>query len=108
MRPAAVFRGLVRRPALPLAVLLTFAVGIGASATIFAFVDGILLQPLALPEAGRLLSIQELHDRERLRRMTYATLADLEAHRFTHLAGIAASRSWGYALTTDTRPEQVT
>lgn len=107
MRSMAAFRSLLRRPALPLAVLLTFAVGIGASATIFAFVDGILLQPLALPEAGRLLSIQELHDRERLRRVTYATLADLEAHRFTHLAGVAASRSWNYVLTTGASPELV-
>ncbi|MFL5394961.1 MAG: ADOP family duplicated permease [Myxococcales bacterium] len=104
---AAALRGLLRRPALPLAVLLTFAIGIGASATIFAFVDGILLQPLELPEAGRLLSIEELHDRERLRRVTYATLVDLQSHRFTHLAGVAAWRSWNYALTTDARPEQV-
>ena len=49
-------RGLLRRPAFTVLAGLTLAVGIGANTAIFSVVDGILLDPLPLPEADRLLS----------------------------------------------------
>lgn len=47
-------RTAVRRPGFALAVSCTLALGIGASATIFALIDGILLSSLPFPEAERI------------------------------------------------------
>ena len=47
-------RGIMKAPALPLLVILTLAVGIGANTVIFSFVNAVLLRPLPYPSAGRL------------------------------------------------------
>jgi putative ABC transport system permease protein len=47
-------RGIVKAPALPLLVMLTLAVGIGANTAIFSFVNAVLLRPLPYPSADRL------------------------------------------------------
>jgi predicted permease len=47
-------RGIVKAPALPLLVILTLAVGIGANTAIFSFVNAVLLSPLPYPSAERL------------------------------------------------------
>jgi predicted permease len=47
-------RGIVKAPALPLLVILTLAVGIGANTAIFSFVNAVLLRPLPYPSADRL------------------------------------------------------
>ena len=47
-------RGIVKAPALPLLVILTLAVGIGANTAIFSFVNAVLLRPLEYPSADRL------------------------------------------------------
>jgi predicted permease len=48
------WRGIMKAPALPLLVILTLAVGIGANTAIFSFVNAILLRPLPYPSADRL------------------------------------------------------
>jgi predicted permease len=48
------WRGIVKAPALPLLVILTLAVGIGANTAIFSFVNAVLLRPLPYPSADRL------------------------------------------------------
>jgi putative ABC transport system permease protein len=47
-------RGIMKAPALPLLVILTLAVGIGANTAIFSFVNAVLLRPLPYPSADRL------------------------------------------------------
>jgi predicted permease len=47
-------RSLVRRPAFTLVVLLTLAVGVGATTAVFGVVHGVLLRPLPYPDAVRL------------------------------------------------------
>jgi predicted permease len=50
-------RRLMRDGGFTLASLLTMTVGIGAAATVFALVDGVLLRPLPYPESERLVSV---------------------------------------------------
>jgi predicted permease len=52
-------RSLGRSRAFTIAAMLTLAVGIGATTTIVSVVDTVLLQPLPLPDSGRLVAIQE-------------------------------------------------
>jgi predicted permease len=47
-------RGMMKRPALPLLVILTLGVGVGANTAIFSFVNAVLLRPLPYPAADRL------------------------------------------------------
>src|SRR5205809_4758918 len=50
-------RRLVRRPGFSVPVTLTLALGIGASAAVFALVNGILIRPLPCREADRLVAV---------------------------------------------------
>ena len=49
-------RGIARRPSFSLIVVGTIALGVGANAAIFSVVNGVLLRPLAYPNADRLVS----------------------------------------------------
>lgn len=51
------FRALRRTPGFTLAAILTLALGIGATTTIFTVVNGVLLRPLAYPYADRIVNI---------------------------------------------------
>ena len=50
-------RSLSRTPAFTLSVVLTLALGIGASTAVFSVVDGVLLGPLPYPDADRLVRV---------------------------------------------------
>lgn len=50
-------RGLLRRPALVIAVVLTLALGIGGNTAIFSLIQGMLLRPLAYPDSEQLVHI---------------------------------------------------
>jgi predicted permease len=49
-----------RSPGFALTVVVTLALGIGATTAIFSLVDGILLRPLPFPDANRLVAIDTL------------------------------------------------
>jgi predicted permease len=51
-------RGLPRRPAFTIAAVLTLALGIGATTSIFSVVYSVLLKPLPFPNAGELVRIR--------------------------------------------------
>ena len=53
------FRTLRGAPGFAVVAMLTLAVGIGANATIFSFVNGILLNPLPYPTADRIVRVLE-------------------------------------------------
>jgi putative ABC transport system permease protein len=64
-------RRLGRAPAFSATVILTLALGVGATTAIFCVVYGVLLRPLPYPEPGRLTAIWEVNARG-----TYSRLAD--------------------------------
>jgi putative ABC transport system permease protein len=51
------FRLMRRQPAFSLIALMTIALGIGATSTIFGVANGVLLKPLPYPDAGRLAMV---------------------------------------------------
>ena len=53
------WRGMIRRPGLSLAVILTLILGIGVNAAVFSMVNGLLLRPLPYGEADRLVQLSE-------------------------------------------------
>jgi len=53
------FRTLARTPGYAVVIVLTLALGIGATTAIFSMVNGVLLRPLAYPESDRLVYVHE-------------------------------------------------
>src|SRR5688572_17910955 len=52
-------RVLARTPGLTLTVVLTLALGIGASSAVFTAINAVLLEPLPFPDADRLVSVRQ-------------------------------------------------
>jgi predicted permease len=52
-------RGMARNPAFTAAVVVTLALGIGATTAVFSVVEGFLLRPMPFPEADRLVMVWE-------------------------------------------------
>lgn len=82
-------RGLVKTPLFTVTAVLTLALGIGANTAIFGLVDRLLLKPLPLPEAERLVVVTEFRD-PGYDNFSYPDFEDVrrESRSFTGLAGI--------------------
>lgn len=52
-------RGLLARPGFALSIILTLAIGIGATTAIFSVVDAVVLHPLPYPNPDRILSLSQ-------------------------------------------------
>src|SRR6478672_10207063 len=92
-------RTLVRRPAFAATVVATIALAIAANTLMFALIRGILLNPLPLSDAGRLVRVEQLHQTG-VSNLTGATFTDLAARSRT-LASVAAFRVGPATLSVD-------
>ena len=94
-------RGLVAHPTFTAAAILTLALGIGLTTTIFGVVNGIVLHPLHFPHADRLVTICEQHPSAPADwcGISPPNVEDI-AQRSRSIAAIGIARNWPYHLAT--------
>jgi predicted permease len=102
-------RSVRRAPGLSITIVLTLVFGIGLASAIFAFADGYLFRPLALPDADRLFYVQLADERRPWLRSTH--IEALRASSVGHLgfvnATMAAQVSSGSLLQVDGREVRI-
>lgn len=91
-------RALRRRPGFSLAAILTLALGIGATTTMFSVVRSVLLRPLPYPDADRIVVLRQSSDTDPLSPgVSPANVFDL-AESTTSLTELAFAESHGLRL----------
>jgi putative ABC transport system permease protein len=102
-------RGLLRSKGFAIASVVTLALGIGATTTIFSVVYGVLLRPLPYRDAGRLVAIQGEKDFSTGTRLMNYSSAELEdfAGAVRALSSIAIADARGFTLRGSDGPEPV-
>jgi len=87
------------------AVLVSTALGVGATASIFSLIDAFLLRPLPVPATGRVVHLTSMTQSSPVGRFSWAEVDDIgrDARSF---AGLSASQNaaFGLALTRDEQP----
>jgi len=83
-----------RSPGFALVVILTLALGLGATTAIFTVVDSVVLRPLPYPDAGRIVKVWEINAKGRHTQFSDPDFTDLQqqSHSF---AAIAEEANWG-------------
>jgi predicted permease len=90
-------RGLLRSPGFAIVAVVTLALGIGASTSIFSVVNGVLLRPLPFPEADRLVALYSVQPDGQRDNHSGANFVDIR-ERSRSFAGLAGHRGMRYAV----------
>lgn len=98
-------RTLRNQPGFTLVAVLTLALGIGASTTIFSAVNPILFEPLPYPQADRLVMVLETFDNGSRNPGTFGMYRGL-AERSRSFGALAVYKNWLPAMTGADRPER--
>jgi putative ABC transport system permease protein len=99
-------RMMLRAPGFTLAAVLTLAVGIGGSTTIFSAVYPVIFQPLPYPNAERVLFICDRGQDGSCLDVTFGTYRELLARRRT-FESLAVIRPWQPVLVGTAEPERL-
>jgi hypothetical protein len=103
-------RSLRRSPAFTVTVVMTLALGVGATAAIFSCVYALLLQSLPFADAARIIALSEVHPQITGGiEATYPDYEDWKAqqHSFTQIAAYSTLNPETVSLVTDGHPQQV-
>jgi hypothetical protein len=91
------FRAARKSAGYSITVVLTLALGIGATVTIFSVVDHVLIRPLAYPDADRLMVLYEHGAEGNWRLVSYPTLLDW-SHASAGFSAMAYVRGNGESM----------
>jgi predicted permease len=102
-------RQLRRTPGFALTVVLTLALGIGATTAIFSLVEGVLLRPLPFHDPGRLVTLNDALEGEGLSSLQAVTSAEVGQYtrNTSSFASLGAYTGDGYELSGRGEPAQV-
>lgn len=95
-----------KNPGFTAVAVLTLALGMGATTTIFSVVNSVLLRPLPYKNSDRLMRIEETHPGAPGANVTYATFLDLQREATT-IENVAAYREWVFNVTGGSEPSQI-
>jgi predicted permease len=70
-------RTLLKSPGFSAIAILSIALGVGLNTAMFSYVDAILLRPLPVPDAGRIIAVNSTAPGTRLGNMSYPDYTDL-------------------------------
>jgi putative ABC transport system permease protein len=99
-------RSIRRSPAFAAIAVLTLALGIGATTSIFSVVHTLLIRPLPFPDADRLVAVFATSPTARRDTTSFLDFSDWQ-HQAHTLSGMAAYRSERFNITGDGTPEPV-
>src|SRR5215469_2083307 len=97
---------LPRNPGFTAVAVVTLALGMGGTTTLFSVVNSVLLRPLPYQNSRRLLRIEETHPRSSSIAVTYATFLDLQRQART-IENASAYREWIFNVTGRAEPAQI-
>lgn len=102
------FRSLVQRPGFTAAIVLTLGLAIGANATIFSWIDALVLNPLpAVPRDSELVVVRFATPTRSNLNFSYPNYRDVRDSEPRGLAGIAVYDLMPVAMRADDGPERV-
>ena len=100
-------RMIFKNPGFTSVVLLTLALGIGANASLFSVVNGVLLNPLPFPEPDQLITLHQSKPNFETGAIPYPNFLDWQKQNQT-FAAMAISRGTGFSLIGAGETERVT
>ncbi len=99
-------RMLLKNPGFSAVIVATLALGIGANVALFSVVNGVLLNPLPLPQPDQLVTIAQSKPNFEAGAIPYPNFRDMQKENRTFSA-MAISRGFGFSLIGSGEPEQV-